>query len=127
MSPGMPPIPQIDWAATGAMISAMVDVIQLGRESFQAYFARRAAAPDARARGVGLERAFSTYSPAEVEAIANRIDSCRRRFIEEGAGGSRRQCLCSVLRDVREGNGGTIPDPEWQRAYETLGCAVNAE
>jgi hypothetical protein len=112
----------IDWGTTAALISAMIDVIQLGRDSFQAYFERRTKAPDVETKGAELERALSTYSVGEIDAIINRIEKCRDRFIEEGVGENRKRCLCSVFRDVRDGNGGVLPDPEWQRAYEQLGC-----
>jgi hypothetical protein len=118
----VPPV-AIDWGTTAAVISAMIDVIQLGRDSFQDYFARRKAAPDAREKGAALERALSTYSPGEIDAIVDRITACRNRFIDEGIGEKRKRCLCSVFRDVKDGNGGTLPDPEWQRAYDLLGCA----
>lgn len=117
----IPPV-AIDWGATAAMVSAMIDVIRLGRESFQEYFARRSSGPDRERKGAELEKALSTYSPAEVGAIVDRINACRDRFIEEGVGEKRKRCLCSVFRDVKDGNGGTLPDPEWQRAYELLGC-----
>jgi restriction system protein len=111
-------------ATAAAVISAMVDIIQLGKESFQEYLSRRQKDPTLAAKEQALAKAFSTYSHPEVEAILERIESCRRRFIGEGSGAARRNCLCSVLGDVRDGNGGTIPDPEWERNYDQLKCAV---
>lgn len=113
----------LDWGTMAAIISAMVDVIQLGRDSFQAYFEKRKQDPRFAERGAALEQAFSTYAPEEVEAIADRINSCKDRFAKEGSGKNRVRCLCSVLRDVKDGNGGSIPDPEWQKAYDKLNCA----
>ena len=111
-------------ATAAAVISAMVDVIQLGKETFQEYLSRRQRDPTLAAKEQALANAFSTYSDTEVDAIMERIESCRQRFIDEGSGVPRRNCLCSVLRDVRDGNGGTIPDPEWERNYNQLNCAA---
>ena len=55
-----------------------------------------------------LQAAFNTYGKNEVEAIVNRIENCRRLFIDEGSGDDRRRCLCSVLRNVSSGNNGLI-------------------
>ena len=117
-------IDPISLATAAAVISAMVDVIQLGKETFQEYLRRRERDPTLPAKEQALVRAFSTYSPSEVEAILRRIESCRQRFIEEGSGAARRTCLCSVLRDVRDGNGGRIPEPEWERNFDQLKCAA---
>lgn len=111
-------------ATAAAVISAMVDVIQLGKETFQEYLNRRQKDPSLTTKAKALAEAFSTFSQPEIEAIMKRIENCRQRFIDEGSGAARRTCLCSVLRDVREGNGGTIPDPEWERNYEQLKCAA---
>jgi hypothetical protein len=113
-----------DWASLAAIISAMIDVVQIGRETFRAYLKKRQNDPQLPARARALEAALSTYSTEEVAAIIDRIGSCRERFVAEGSGKQRRTCICSVLRDVKEGNGGTIPDPEWERAYEQLKCAA---
>ena len=117
-------IEPISLATAAAVISAMVDVIQLGKETFLEYFSRREHDPTLPAKEQALVKAFSTYSPGEIQAILDRIESCRQRFIDEGAGPARRNCLCSVLRDVRDGNGGTIPDPEWERNFSQLNCAA---
>ncbi|SEP79046.1 hypothetical protein [Nitrosomonas ureae] len=113
-------------AGLAAIISAMVDVIRLGKETYEEYLERREGDPAIERKARALETAFSTYSPEEIAAISARIHNCRRRFIEEGAGDARHGCLCSVLRDVRDGNGGSIPDPEWEEAYRQLKCAVRA-
>jgi len=67
---------------------------------------------------------MSTYSDDAVEAIKKRLLSCRDRFVREGSGQQRKGCLCSVLQDVKDGNGGTIPFDDWAQTYETLGCGV---
>jgi hypothetical protein len=110
------------FAYLAAIISAMADVYTVGRDTFSDYFAARQRAPDYRDKGQRLQQALSTYSDAEMEAIKARIEACRDRFILEGSGPQRKTCLCSVLSDVRADNGGIIPEPEWQRVYDQLGC-----
>jgi len=102
----------------------MIDVLTIGREPFQAYLQNRSRDPLLQRNAAALERAFSTYSDRELDAIKMRIESCRDRFVREGSGPQRKICLCSVLQDVKDGNGGSIPIEEWERAYEQLGCAA---
>lgn len=112
----------VEWAALAATISAMADVIQFGERTFDRYFRARRDSPENARKVEALQQAFGTYSDAEIEAIRRRVEACRERFIGEGSGEARKKCLCSVLRDVRDGNGGTIPDEEWSRYYDVLGC-----
>jgi hypothetical protein len=68
--------------------------------------------------------AYSTYSEAEVESLLRRLEDCRRRFIAQGGGADRAMCLCSVLREASEGNGGSLPIiDDWQNMYSQLNCA----
>jgi hypothetical protein len=113
-----------DWASIAAIISAMIDVVQIGRQTFSAYLKKRQDDPRLPERARALEAALSTYSQEEVAAIVDRITACRDRFVAEGSGKQRRTCLCSVLRDIKEGNGGTIPDREWEQVYQQLKCAA---
>lgn len=117
-------IDPITLTTTAAVISAMVDVVQLGKESFQTYLKRRQGDPSLPDKERALSIAFSTFSAPEIRSIHERIESCRQRFIEEGSGSARRGCICSVLHDVREGNGGSIPDPEWEKSFQQLNCAA---
>ena len=103
----------------------MADVISVGRETFSVYLEQRRSGKDFVEKGEVLQKALSTYSDEEVKAINERIKSCRDRFIEEGSEG-RVKCFCSVLTDVKLGNGGNIPDPDWEKLYDTLDCAWNA-
>lgn len=112
-------MPLSDLASLAAIVSAMCDVLSTGRETFEFFYQERLAEP------VNLQRAnllASTFSEDELDAIRDRIGGCRRRFIHEGDGAQRKKCLCSVLTDVKDGNGGHIPDDEWERMYEQLGC-----
>jgi hypothetical protein len=69
---------------------------------------------------------FSTYSDEEVRAILRRIDGCRNRFIAQGGGADRAQCLCSIFDEIRAGNGGTLPlVDDWARMYRQLNCDRN--
>jgi hypothetical protein len=63
---------------------------------------------------------FSTFSDAEVAAIAKRLDECRKRFAAEGSGQQRAACFCSVFSDVRDGNGGIPPIDDWQNMFRQL-------
>jgi hypothetical protein len=68
--------------------------------------------------------AFSTYSEPEVESILRRLEGCRDRFISQGSGADRAQCICSVFREVMEGNGGTLPViDDWENMYRQLKCS----
>jgi hypothetical protein len=105
-----------------AIISAMADVYSVGKESFSQYLERRQKAKDYVSRGEILQKALSSYDDDEIDAINERIRSCKDRFIREGSGQNRKKCLCSVLTDVKDGNGGDFPFPEWDRLYRQLGC-----
>lgn len=70
-----------------------------------------------------VSRVFSTYSEAEIQHLIELVEGCRTRFIAQGSGAARAQCLCSVLREAMEGNGGTLPlIDDWENIYQTLGC-----
>jgi hypothetical protein len=113
-----------EWADIAAIISAMTDVFTTGLETFQYFYEARRSAPDATRRGEILRNAFSTYSDDEIKSIERRLKACRDRFINEGDGPQRRRCFCSVLGDVKDGNGGSIPIPDWDSIYKTLGCPL---
>jgi len=105
-----------------AVISAMTDVYSLGKQSFAGYLAGREKASDFQERGELLRKALSTYDDSEIKVIEKRIKGCRDRFKKEGGGRARKLCLCSVLKDVKDGNGGKFPFPEWESIYNQLGC-----
>ena len=117
-------LPLSTYAEIAAIVSAMVDVYKTGRDAFQEFYATRAASPDIENQAEILRQAMSTYSDAEVKAIINRLESCRQRFIAEGSGPQRKTCLCSVLTDVKDGNGGEMPGgfPDWEQMFDTLQC-----
>lgn len=112
-----------DWAEIAAMISALTDVITIGKETYQTYYNRRKSDPATQRQALLLS---NTFSDDEIESIKTRIKRCRDRFINEGSGEQRATCICSVLKDVKDGNGGHIPDEDWERSYEQLRCDKNA-
>jgi hypothetical protein len=101
------------FAELAAIISAMADVYSVGRDTFADFLKIRREAPDFQAKGEQLKGALSTYSDAELDAISDRIEGCRDRFIAEGSGKQRKTCLCSVLSDVKEGSGSVHPILHW--------------
>jgi len=43
----------------------------------------------------------------------------------EGMGEARVRCLCSVLNQAKDGNGGELPDiANWKEIYTALKCAT---
>lgn len=54
-------IESITLATTAAVISAMVDVIQLGRDSFQNYFKRRQNDPSLKVKNLRLQKYFLLF------------------------------------------------------------------
>ncbi len=68
--------------------------------------------------------AFSTYSQTEVESLLRRLEGCGDRFISQGGGKERARCVCSVLNEARDGNGGRLPlIDDWQNIYDQLQCS----
>jgi hypothetical protein len=66
---------------------------------------------------------LSTYSDDEVREIIRRIEGCRDRFIKQGGGKERARCICSVLKEIADGNGGIVPIIDhWREMYDQLGC-----
>jgi hypothetical protein len=67
---------------------------------------------------------FSTYSDNEVDSLLRRLKGCQERFTLQGGGAERVQCICSVLHEAMEGNGGTLPIiDDWQNIYHQLKCS----
>jgi hypothetical protein len=69
--------------------------------------------------------AYSSYSEEELQSLLDRLQGCRQRFIDQGGGLDRARCICSVLNEAQDGNGGTLPDvDDWQNIYSQLRCGV---
>ena len=114
----------MDYANIVATISAMCAVVQTGKEIYESYFSDYRGSPNIEKEAHTLRLALMTYTENEVKEIEDRIEGCRDRFIKEGSGERRARCLCSVLTDVKDGNGGDMPDIDsWEEIYDQLKCA----
>ena len=111
------------WLEVLSWIKALFDATTLGVDLQKAYQQHRAE-KDTIAEAERVSQVFSTFSEDEVKAILQRLQACRDRFITEGSGMARRTCLCSVFRDVINGNGGTLPHiDDWENIFRQLKCS----
>lgn len=108
-------------AQVSALVSALADGYNLARPAFEALLARRKTEITPETLPPTVILYFNTFSDDEMEDIERRLRGCRDRFIEQGAGGDRRACLCSVLRQVDAGNNG-LPEGDWKNLADQLGC-----
>jgi hypothetical protein len=108
------------WLEVLSWTKALFEATTQGIDLYRAYEGhRREQSTIVEARRVS--ETDSTYSPAEVEAILKRLQACRDRFISEGSGQARRECLCSVFTDAMNGIGGALPRiDDWQRMFSKL-------
>jgi len=110
------------WLEVLSYTKALFEAITLGddvREQYQKHRNERATIAEAQR----VSQEVSTFSEDEVQAILARLKACRDRFIKEGSGPARKQCLCNVFTDVIEGNGGKLPQiDDWKNIYEQLNC-----
>ena len=110
------------WLEAIAGIHALYDAITTGVDYAMA-FERRRRDPQMLAEAERAQIQFSTYSDEEIKEISRRIEGCRKRFIEQGSGKDRSRCLCSVLNEIRDGNGGALPPIDnWPDMYDQLRC-----
>lgn len=110
------------WLEVLSYVKALFDAIRLGadvREQYQKHRSER----DTIAEAHRVSQTFSTFSDEEVQAILERLKACRDRFIKEGSGAARKQCLCSVFEDAIQANGGRLPRiDDWKNIYIQLNC-----
>jgi hypothetical protein len=108
------------WLEVLSWIKALFDAATLSADVRKAYQKHR----EEHATQVAARRAsetYSSYSEEELQAISSRLKGCQDRFIAEGSGTQRVQCLCSVFDDLIEGNGGVIPHvDDWERIYRQV-------
>ncbi|HVW78707.1 MAG TPA: hypothetical protein VHB45_13925 [Alloacidobacterium sp.] len=110
------------WLEVLSLTKALFEATTLGADLYKSYDAHRKE-HDTIAEARRVSKTDSTYSPKAVEAILKRLEACRDRFVLEGSGPSRKQCLCSVFRDAMEGNGGELPQiDDWQNMLQKLNC-----
>jgi hypothetical protein len=110
------------WLDVLSWTKALFDGITLGAGIFEAYEKHKREKSTIR-ESRRVSATFSTYSEDEVKAISKRLQECRDRFIAEGSGPQRARCLCSVLNDFKDGNGGVLPHvDDWANIYSQLHC-----
>jgi hypothetical protein len=111
------------WLEVLSWIKALVDATTLGADLQKAY-ERHRQERDTIAEAERVSVAFSTYSEEEVQSLLNRLKGCRDRFIAQGGGADRAKCICSVLNEAMDGNGGTLPViDDWEKYYRELKCS----
>jgi hypothetical protein len=116
------PISPTDWQTISATISAMAEVIRTKENNFDIFFEQYLHSAEIGRLAASLSQSFSTYSDGELQEIAARLEKCRKAFQEQFSGEDRTKCLCSILRNVKDGNGGLIPVSDWWSMYELLKC-----
>jgi len=111
------------WLEVLSWIKALVDATTLGADLQKAYERHRQES-DTITEAHRVSVVFSTYSEDEVQALADRVKGCRDRFIAQGGCAKRAKCICSVLNEAMEGNGGRLPRiDDWERYYRELNCS----
>jgi hypothetical protein len=107
----------LSWVKT--LFEATKATIDL-RSTYEKYHNDKATLGEA--RRVSVE--FSTYSDAELNSLLRRLEGCRDRFVLQGGGAERAECICSVLREAMVGNGGTLPIiDDWPNIFRQLKCS----
>jgi len=110
------------WLEALAGIKALYDLAK-GAADYTLSFQRHRQESDTIKEAERISSAFSTYSDREVEELIRKIEGCRDRFISQGSGRDRARCLCSILNEIKDGNGGRLPlIDDWQRMYAELHC-----
>jgi len=115
------------WLEVLSYAKALFEAITLGADVRQQYQKHRNER-DTIAEAERVSQLFSTFTEDEVQAILDRLKACRDRFIKEGSGPARKQCLCNVFKDVIEGNGGRLPRiDDWENMHRQLNCPRQIE
>jgi hypothetical protein len=110
------------WLEALAGLKALFDLLE-GAPDYYERLRAHMRESDTISESKRVSETFSTYSDDEVRAILRRIEGCRNRFIAQGGGADRSQCLCSIFNELRAGNGGTLPMiDDWARMYQLLKC-----
>jgi hypothetical protein len=112
------------WLEVLSLTKALFDAVKSGADVIESYRKHRAEKETIQ-ESQRVSATFSTYSEGELKAILARLEQCRDRFIKQGGGTDRARCVCSVLDEVKNGNGGQLPRiDDWENMYRQLGCAV---
>ena len=105
------------WLEALAGLKALYDLVQGGID-YAANVQRHRQEADTIAESRRASVTFSTYSDRELEVLIGKIEGCRDRFIAQGRGADRARCLCSIFKEIRDGNGGLLPEiDDWRRMY----------
>lgn len=116
------PSPEL-WLEILSLTKALFDAIKSGADVIESY-RKHKQERDTIQESRRVSAVFSTYSEAELKAILSRLEQCRDRFIKQGGGQDRARCVCSVLNEVKKGNGGQLPlIDDWANIYHQLNCA----
>lgn len=111
------------WLEAIAGMKALFDLAEGVPDYYQSYRRYR----EERATIEAARRAnetYSTYSDKELEELIKKINGCRDRFTQQGSGRDRARCLCSILNEIKDGNGGSLPDVDaWRKMYDQLQCS----
>lgn len=111
------------WLEALAGLKALYDLVS-GVPDYYASFRRHREEKDTiEAAHLASER-YSTFSDEELRALIGKIEGCRDRFMLQGSGKDRSRCLCSILNEIKDGNGGELPNVDaWRAMYAQLRCA----
>lgn len=111
------------WLEALAGLKALYDLAE-GAVDYTASLRRHREEAATIAEARRASETFSTFSDREIQELIRRIESCRDRFISQGSGHDRARCLCSILHEIKAGNGGRLPRiDDWERMYSVLRCA----
>lgn len=112
------------WLEALAGLKALYDLLQFGVDYATALRKHRTE-KDTIAESRRVASVFSTYSDKEVEELIKKIEGCRDRFIKQGSGADRARCFCSIFQEIKDGNGGQLPEiDDWHRMFNQLKCGV---
>jgi hypothetical protein len=112
------------WLEALAGLKALYDLVQ-GGVDYAAGLRKHREESHTIAESQRASTVFSTYSDGEIAELIKKIEGCRDRFIAQGSGADRARCLCSIFREISDGNGGVLPViDDWQRMYGQL-CGGN--
>ena len=113
------------WLEALAGLKALYDLAK-GAADYTLSYQQHQQEPDTIRESRRASETFSTYSEREVQEIIRKIEGCRDRFISQGSGQDRARCFCSILNEIKDGNGGRLPHiDDWQRMYDELNCSTN--
>ena len=115
---------QLLWLEALAGLKALYDLAS-GVPDYLASYRRHKDDQATIAESHRASETFSTFSDEEIKVLIRRIEGCRERFIAQGSGRDRASCLCSIFKEIMEGNGGRLPKIDaWERMYEQLRCDI---